>query len=112
MWIVDDICAKIGTANCSRRSYTHDSEIDLVIVDGAVSNGARRFAKEFRMELWGEHLEMKGASNARLEDYKLALEFWKTAGQVGNGRVRRYDENADTVGITDTLWNQVDPDGR
>src|SRR5205085_630542 len=36
VWIVDDICAKIGSANCNLRSYTHDSEMDIVMLDGAV----------------------------------------------------------------------------
>jgi phosphatidylserine/phosphatidylglycerophosphate/cardiolipin synthase-like enzyme len=112
VWIVDDICAKIGSCNCNRRGYTHDSEMDIVMVDGAVENGARTFARRFRMELWGEHLNLTGARNSQLEDYKLALSFWKSPPQGARIRAYRHNDEIDLAN-TDGSWNNgYDPDGR
>jgi phosphatidylserine/phosphatidylglycerophosphate/cardiolipin synthase-like enzyme len=110
-WIVDDVWTKIGSANCNRRSLTHDSEMDIVMVDGALSNGARAVTRSFRKELWGEHLNMVGRSGL-LEDYLQALSFWKTP--PPGARIRPYDHNAEIEAIhTDTAWNTAeDPDGR
>jgi phosphatidylserine/phosphatidylglycerophosphate/cardiolipin synthase-like enzyme len=108
LWIVDDICAKIGSANCNRRSFTHDSELDLIMVDGAVSNGARSFAQNLRLQLWGEHLRME--NDPRLEDHKVALSFWL----ANAGRVRPYQEDIpDEFSMTGIFsWEQADPEGR
>src|SRR5262249_33492494 len=76
VWIIDDICAKIGTTNVDRRSFSHDSEMDLVMVDGAVEEGARALALRLRLALWGEHLNLPRAKRECLKDYKLALSFW------------------------------------
>lgn len=113
VWIVDDICAKIGSANCNRRSYTYDSEMDLVMVDGALDNGARAFARRLRLELWGEHLNLTGARNALLEDHLLALQFWLE--RRDGAHIQPYDHNAETGGtpVLSGLWHtEVDPDGR
>lgn len=108
VWIVDDICAKIGSANCNRRSYTYDSELDIVMVDGAVSNGARSFAQNLRLQLWGEHLRMQ--NDPRLEDHKVALSFWL----ANAGRVRPYQQDIpDDPAILNLVpWSQADPEGR
>jgi phosphatidylserine/phosphatidylglycerophosphate/cardiolipin synthase-like enzyme len=106
VWIVDDVCAKIGSANCNRRSYTNDSEMDVVMVDGAVDNGARAFARRLRLQLWGEHL---GVESALLEDHKLALKYWLRP-QPPNSHVRVYEHTIDT-GLIHTHWDWVDPDG-
>ena len=109
-WIVDDVIAKIGSANCSRRSYTYDSEMDLVMVDSALEDGARRFARNFRIELWSEHLELSVDERAYLVDHRQALSFWLRPEQPT--RIVRYDHLQ--PGETSILsWdNMVDPDGR
>ena len=113
VWIIDDVIAKIGSANCNRRSYTHDSEIDIVMVDGALEGGARRFARDFRLELWAEHLGVPESGKALLEDHKLALHYWLPEGRFASARVRDYDHNDLKGEIGVTGWdNLVDPDGR
>jgi phosphatidylserine/phosphatidylglycerophosphate/cardiolipin synthase-like enzyme len=110
-WIVDDVCAKIGSCNLNRRSLTHDTEMDIVIVDGAVENGARAFARRYRLELWGEHLNMAGAQNALLEDHKIALSFWLNP--PPGAHIRSYDHNAEVIFPSDNvIWDNADPDGR
>ena len=47
MWIIDDEFAIIGSANCNRRSYAHDSEVMAGIYDLE-----RNFAKQLRIALW------------------------------------------------------------
>jgi phosphatidylserine/phosphatidylglycerophosphate/cardiolipin synthase-like enzyme len=111
VWIVDDVCAKIGSANCNRRSYTHDSEMDVVMLDGAVDRGARSLAKKLRLDLWSEHLGLSKEERPQLEDHKLALNFWLRGPQPFNSRVRiyRHEEDADQ---SHTGWDSVDPEGR
>lgn len=74
-WVFDDELAVIGSANCNRRGYQHDSEVDAFIFDDAASPGGGSgglialagrgeaiappsitFAQRFRMQLWQEHL--------------------------------------------------------
>jgi phosphatidylserine/phosphatidylglycerophosphate/cardiolipin synthase-like enzyme len=114
VWMVDDVIAKIGSANCNQRSYTHDSEMDIVMVDGALSNGARAFARNFRIKLWGEHLGMSELpDNALLEDHKLAREFWLRDPQPFNSHVRPYKQDEEIEPNFHTGWtNLIDPDGR
>ena len=47
IWVIDDVYAKIGTANVNRRSTTFDSEVDLHIIDGALDRGVRSAALGF-----------------------------------------------------------------
>jgi phosphatidylserine/phosphatidylglycerophosphate/cardiolipin synthase-like enzyme len=115
-WIIDDIYAKIGSANCCRRSYTHDSEVDIHVIDGALHNGARAFARNYRMALWGEHLNMRGSLRYVLEDPSFALGFWKTPPKGAHIAPYNIPESridpANTLPF-DSLWNTFfDPDGR
>lgn len=113
VWIVDDIIAKIGSANCNRRSYTHDSEMDLVMVDGALDNGARALARKLRVDLWAEHLGMNWPRSALLEDHLHALDYWRGP-QLPNSHVYKYKEGE---GVNYNWENNVgwdfiiDPDG-
>lgn len=111
-WIVDDICAKIGSCNCSRRSYTYDSEMDLVAVDGAIQGFARSFALSYRLELWSEHLNLAKERSMVLEDHKIALSFWLSPPR--GAHIRPYDHSSEIDLInTDLAWDSViDPDGR
>ena len=64
--IVDDRYAIIGTANINQRSMTTDTEIAVAIVDADIENSTmngqpyqvNKFAKEYRMKLWLEHLKI------------------------------------------------------
>ena len=110
-WIVDDICAKIGSCNCNRRGFKNDSEMDIVVIDGALDNGSRKFALDYRLDLWGEHLNMNGARKAILSDYKIALSFWLHPPAGARIREYRHNEEIDIVN-TQIMWDSViDPGG-
>jgi phosphatidylserine/phosphatidylglycerophosphate/cardiolipin synthase-like enzyme len=112
-WIVDDVYAMIGSANCNRRSMTNDSECSIHFTDEALWNGARAVVRNYRMDLWAEHLNMQTAeARAMLEDPTLALHFWKNP--VPGARQRPF-VTPDTAGTTDldATWGLLyDPDGR
>lgn len=58
--IVDDVWAMIGSANMNVRSYTMDTEITCGFIDGAVDDRGRRVAvRQYRQQLWAEHLGMR-----------------------------------------------------
>lgn len=119
VWIVDDVYAKIGSANCNRRSFTCDTEADIHVIDGAVHDGARRDVRAFRERLWGEHLGFWGCGNAvrgnELADPTHALHFWKNpprGAHIAPYDVERGKSDPDNR-FTQRLWRQViDPDGR
>jgi phosphatidylserine/phosphatidylglycerophosphate/cardiolipin synthase-like enzyme len=120
VWIVDDICAKIGSANCNRRSYTNDHELDVVVIDSAIRDGYRGFARDLRVNLWAEHLNISVGENLalcqNLYDYRTAIEMLEDFVVQGAGRLRRHvPDIANTGGKSDTFgfWDHIsDPDGR
>jgi phosphatidylserine/phosphatidylglycerophosphate/cardiolipin synthase-like enzyme len=111
-WIIDDVYVKIGSCNCNRRGYTHDTEADIHVIDGTTLNGARAFARNYRMNLWAEHLDLSGVNRRLLDDPTYALQFWLHP--KSGAHITPYDETANHELIhTDLSWNNVvDPDGR
>ncbi|MDQ3775002.1 MAG: Ig-like domain-containing protein [Pseudomonadota bacterium] len=119
VWLIDDVYAKIGSANVNRRSLTHDSELDIHVIDGAITRGARRFARELRLQLWGEMLNARpDYLNIQLEDPSYALQFWLNPPRgsfvvpydaaAGGGKGKLLPDEATGQG----LWHSVvDPDG-
>lgn len=98
-WVFDDELAVIGTANCNRRGYTFDSEVDAFIFDDApppqVFTAAREalpfgptFAQKFRMDLWSHHL---GVARAQVEDGVTSATLWRTPGRPATARVAGFD---------------------
>ena len=66
--VVDDVWVSVGSDNFNRRSWTHDSELSCAVLDERVDgrapadpaglgDGARRFARDLRLELLREHLD-------------------------------------------------------
>jgi phosphatidylserine/phosphatidylglycerophosphate/cardiolipin synthase-like enzyme len=53
LMIVDDEFALVGSANVCQRSMTCDTEVHLGVVDAD-----NRFARDLRLALWQEHLEL------------------------------------------------------
>jgi phosphatidylserine/phosphatidylglycerophosphate/cardiolipin synthase-like enzyme len=135
--VVDDVWAEVGSDNLNRRSWTHDSELSLAVLDttrddrapvdpGGGGEGARVFARDLRIELLREHL---GGADVDLVDPIAAfdaarsaadmLESWYAEGQEGlrpPGRLRPH--RAPSVRWWMRPWGRlmyhtlVDPDGR
>ncbi len=108
LWIVDDVYLKIGSANVNRRGFTHDTEIDIHAVDGALLNGRRKLALELRRQLWGEYLNSSIPDNPTT-----AFELWK---QKANGKegslIYDYEEDKEVGPRNDPFWNNIiDPNG-
>jgi phosphatidylserine/phosphatidylglycerophosphate/cardiolipin synthase-like enzyme len=78
--VVDDVWAMIGSDNLNRRSWTHDSELSCAVLDdtrdereprdpSGLGDGARSFARNLRLQLWREHLDLEaGQDGSELVD--------------------------------------------
>jgi phosphatidylserine/phosphatidylglycerophosphate/cardiolipin synthase-like enzyme len=78
-WIFDDRFAVVGSANCNRRGYSHDSEIAAGVGDENPAGNRLSFAHELRIRLWLKHLNMKDrttASRNDLIDFKSGSKLW------------------------------------
>jgi phosphatidylserine/phosphatidylglycerophosphate/cardiolipin synthase-like enzyme len=137
--VVDDTWAMIGSDNLNRRSWTHDSELSVAVLDatrddrqpldpGGLGDGARSFARDLRLRLWAEHLD-RGDDIDDLVDPEEAfaafarsaqqLQDWYDDGCVGPrppGRVRPHvpeqltrSQRVWAPALYRTLY---DPDGR
>ncbi|MBB1492713.1 hypothetical protein H5395_14465 [Paracoccus sp. MC1854] len=74
-WVFDDELAVIGSANCNRRGWEHDSELNAFVFDDRVpvTAATRSFAQQTRMSLWSEHLTLP---EARLADGVAIASAW------------------------------------
>jgi phosphatidylserine/phosphatidylglycerophosphate/cardiolipin synthase-like enzyme len=110
--VVDDVWAVVGSDNFNRRSWSHDSELTVAVLDEArderepvdpagLGDGARAFARELRLELLREHLGREPGDSDDLLDPDAAmtamraaaegLEAWHAGGRSGPrpaGRLR------------------------
>jgi hypothetical protein len=77
-WIFDDRFAIIGSANCNRRSLTHDSESSAGIYDGSNNNVLTyTFAHRLRIKLWAHHLGLDDERGyAELADGVASADEW------------------------------------
>lgn len=126
-WVFDDELAVIGSANCNRRGYQHDSEVDAFIFDDPAPDpsaltalafredneaapGRPTFAQFFRARLWGEHLRMPPSS---LTDGVGSVAFWRKAARPPGARVIDFDITAVSSMVTpaqaEALREFVDP---
>lgn len=138
--VVDDVWAMVGSDNLNRRSWTHDSELSIAVIDeeldprepqdlAGTGDGARVFARDLRLQLWAEHLDrgpddvndlLKPAEAfAAFAEQAAALEAWHDGGRRGTrppGRIRRH--HPEKVTAAQRLWALplyrlvYDPDGR
>jgi phosphatidylserine/phosphatidylglycerophosphate/cardiolipin synthase-like enzyme len=110
--VIDDVWASVGSDNFNRRSWGHDSEIACAILDeerdsraptdpAGLGDGARRYARDLRLQLWREHIGRKDGDDRDLLDPAQAvatfrevaetLERWHSGGGRGErppGQVR------------------------
>jgi phosphatidylserine/phosphatidylglycerophosphate/cardiolipin synthase-like enzyme len=110
--VIDDVWTSVGSDNFNRRSWSHDSEIACAVMDeerdarepidpAGLGDGARRYARDLRLQLWREHLGRAEGDDRDLLDPAQAvvsfaesaeaLESWHSNGARGErpkGRVR------------------------
>jgi phosphatidylserine/phosphatidylglycerophosphate/cardiolipin synthase-like enzyme len=138
--VVDDVWAMIGSDNLNRRSWSHDSELSVAVLDAdrdprvprdpaGTGDGARVFARNLRLRLWREHLDREDDDDSDLIDPEqafaafaaqaAALEEWHAAGRRGTrppGRVRPHQpaevSKVKRVWASPLLRLVYDPDGR
>ena len=134
--IVDDVWVMAGSDNFNRRSWTHDSELSIAILDtqpderephdpGGFGDGARVLARNTRIDLWREHLERHDvpadpANGFRMmSDSAAALDAWYDHGQLDArppGRLRRHRPTPVAWWarpLAESFYRLVgDPDGR
>jgi phosphatidylserine/phosphatidylglycerophosphate/cardiolipin synthase-like enzyme len=138
--IVDDVWTAVGSDNINRRSWTHDSELSCAVIDDIrddhaprdldhFGHGARRFARNLRLELAREHLDRADEDDADLVDpASMFARFAESAARLGRwhehhrsgprppGRLRPYQAprlSRRTLAWATPLYRTVyDPDGR
>jgi len=138
--VVDDVWAMVGSDNLNRRSWTHDSELSIGVLDATrdtreprdpagLGDGARTFARDLRLQLCREHLDRAPDDVADLLDPAGAcsafrrqadqLAAWHAGGGTGErppGRVRPHQVVSPSA--VQRLWatplyrTVFDPDGR
>ena len=138
--VVDDVWAAAGSANLNRRSWSHDSELTVAVLDehhdgrapacpADHGDPARRFARELRLTLLREHLDRAAGADIDLVDptdalrtveaAADALDEWHRTGRVGPrppGRLRHH--KPERMPWHTKLWAVpvyrlvYDPDGR
>ena len=138
--VADDVWAMVGSDNLNRRSWSHDSELSIAVLDAepdareprdpaGLGDGARTFARDLRLRLWREHLERGDGDDADLLDPEQAfaafrrqaqaLAAWQAGGEHGSrpaGRVRPHEPYRPTA--LQRFWAAplyrlvYDPDGR
>jgi phosphatidylserine/phosphatidylglycerophosphate/cardiolipin synthase-like enzyme len=138
--VVDDVWAMVGSDNLNRRSWSHDSELSIAVLDSerdtreprdpaGLGDGARTFARDLRLRLWREHLDRHPDDVADLLHPQEAftafrrqaeqLAAWHQGGKSGRrppGRVLPHQRQDPTT--VQRLWAAplyrmvFDPDGR
>ena len=111
LWIIDDEFVIMGSANCNRRGYTHDSEVMAGIYDPN-----RELAKRLRITLWAKHLNMNTRTGrAALADGATSGRFWVSP--PAGAHIAPFDHRApvstrNALRCIPATWNtNIDPNG-
>jgi len=113
-WVFDDALFVTGSANINRRSYTHDAELDVAVVDAATTTSADgvsvgTFVHDARLAMWAEHTGLSVSSLRGMTIKEAAAAFDSSASRV----VRRIVLNSNDDDMPDlALCERSDPDGR
>jgi phosphatidylserine/phosphatidylglycerophosphate/cardiolipin synthase-like enzyme len=136
--VVDDVWAEVGSDNMNRRSWTHDSELSIGVLDSerdqreptdpaGMGDGARAFARNLRLNLLREHTGL-GSDHTLLDPVEAfervrasadALDAWHRDGKNGPrppGQLRNHSLPA--MRWWESWWARplyrtiLDPDGR
>ncbi len=91
----------------STRSLTHDSEIGIAVLDGALEGGRRKFARNLRKALWAEHLGLTPAGIPDNPAVGAALWRSRAGSSPAHAVLHRRPPGSDSL-VWDTV---VDPDG-
>jgi phosphatidylserine/phosphatidylglycerophosphate/cardiolipin synthase-like enzyme len=138
--VIDDVWAATGSANLNRRSWSHDSELTVAVLDATHDareptdpagrgDTARRYARDLRLELLRQHLDRAVGDDADLTDpddavramvaCADALDAWHVDGRRRPrppGRLRHH--RPEHMPLRTRLWATpayrlvYDPDGR
>lgn len=110
-WIFDDEFAIIGSANCNRRSWTHDSETIAGILDQGDGNKCR-MPHRLRIRLWLEQLGLPNSpeNRALLSDGAAASQLWINL--PPSAQVMHYEKITAEMDPSNDSWDRyIDPDG-
>ena len=81
-WLFDDELLVVGSANCNRRGYSHDSELDFAVYD--VEKAAIR---ELRTKIWLRRLNTetvtKPLGDCDVQDFLSAARYWERPNEFG-----------------------------
>jgi phosphatidylserine/phosphatidylglycerophosphate/cardiolipin synthase-like enzyme len=81
-WIFDDELLIVGSANCNRRGYSHDSELDFAVYD--VENTAIR---DLRVRIWLRRLNtetvIRPLTEPDVRDFLSAARYWEKPSDYG-----------------------------
>jgi phosphatidylserine/phosphatidylglycerophosphate/cardiolipin synthase-like enzyme len=87
-WVFDDELAVIGSANCNRRGYQHDSEVNAFIFDGMPAQSGLSFAQHYRMRLWQGHLRVSAGA---VSDGVASAALWRRPARPPTARVIEFN---------------------
>jgi phosphatidylserine/phosphatidylglycerophosphate/cardiolipin synthase-like enzyme len=82
-WVFDDELLIVGSANCNRRGYSHDSELDLAVYD--LDKTAIR---DLRAKIWLRRLNTEGITKpplaeADVREFLSAAKYWEKPAEYG-----------------------------
>lgn len=97
-WVIDDELAIIGSANCNRRGYQHDSEVSAFVFGANTGwNGSSSFAQAYRMRLWHEHL---GSPLSQLTNGVTSASLWQSASRPSSAHIFEFDHQLPPPGVS------------
>ena len=81
--IVDDCWSIIGSANCTRRSLYSDLELAISFIGNSGFPHRVNPVQQYRINLWGNALEIPIDKRSWLADINEALNIWEPSWGVG-----------------------------